>query len=123
MTIFECSMWNVVWSTMIKLALICSTDQSISVAMEHWSTKHCAFVVETFFKNNDSVIVTQCAFCNHFSIHQNNCVPSHNAIPVVGVNFQEMASAMKKRPPEKQHTVQTLENVNHVHHVILRSPW
>ena len=32
-----------------------SETQSISVAMERWSVEHRVFVVETIFKNNDSV--------------------------------------------------------------------
>jgi hypothetical protein len=30
-----------------------SKTQSISVAMERWSVEHRAFVVETYFKNNE----------------------------------------------------------------------
>jgi hypothetical protein len=30
--------------------------QSISFAMEHWSVEHQVFAVETYFKNNDSVL-------------------------------------------------------------------
>ena len=51
----------------------CSSEtQSISVAMERWSVEHRAFAVETYFKNNDSVL-TQRIFRRHFNIHQNEC--------------------------------------------------
>ena len=33
-----------------------SETQSISVVMERWPVKHRAFAVETYFKNNDSVL-------------------------------------------------------------------
>jgi hypothetical protein len=38
--------------------------------MERWSVEHRAFVAETIFKNNDSV-VTQRIFRRHFNIHWN----------------------------------------------------
>jgi hypothetical protein len=34
--------------------------------MERWSVEHRAFPVETIFKNNDSVVVTQRIFRRHF---------------------------------------------------------
>jgi hypothetical protein len=49
-----------------------SETQSISVAMKHWFVEHRAFVVETYFKNNDSVL-TQRIFRRHFNIHWNEC--------------------------------------------------
>jgi len=49
-----------------------SETQSILVAMERWSVEHRAFAVETYFKNNDSV-VTQRIFRRHFNIHRNEC--------------------------------------------------
>jgi hypothetical protein len=40
--------------------------------MERWSVEHRAFAVETYFKNNDSVL-TQRIFRRHFNIHRNGC--------------------------------------------------
>ena len=101
---------------------MCSTAHSISVAMERWSAQQRAFVLETFFKNNESVIVTQRAFRRHFSVHRNDSVPSRNTILLWVANFREMASALKKIPPGKQRTVRTPENVERVRHAIRRSP-
>jgi hypothetical protein len=42
-----------------------SETQSILVAMERRSVEHWAFAVETYFKNNDSVVVTQRIFRRH----------------------------------------------------------
>jgi hypothetical protein len=50
-----------------------SQTQSISVAMERWSVEHRVFAVETIFKINDSVIVTQLIFRRHFNIPRNEC--------------------------------------------------
>jgi len=50
-----------------------SETQSILVAMERWSVEHRAFAVETIFKNNVSVVVTQLIFRQHFNFHRNEC--------------------------------------------------
>jgi hypothetical protein len=47
-----------------------SETQDTSVAMERWSVEHRAFAVETYLKNNDSVL-TQRIFRRHFNIHWN----------------------------------------------------
>jgi hypothetical protein len=36
-----------------------SSKYTISVDMEQWTAEHRAFVIETFFKTGDSVILTQ----------------------------------------------------------------
>jgi hypothetical protein len=40
--------------------------------MERWYVEHRAFAVETYFKNNDSVLI-QMIFRRHFNIHRNEC--------------------------------------------------
>jgi len=47
--------WNR-WYEEFVLERSSSKTQSISVAMQHWSVEHRAFAVETYFKNNDSVL-------------------------------------------------------------------
>jgi len=63
--------WNR-WRGEFVLERSSSETQSISVAMERWSVEHRAFVVEKYFKNNDSVL-TQRIFRQHFNIHRNEC--------------------------------------------------
>ena len=65
------SEWNR-WCGEFVLERSSSATQSISVAMEHWSVEHRAFAVETYLKNNDSVL-TQGIFRQHFNIHKNEC--------------------------------------------------
>jgi glutamine synthetase type III len=36
-----------------------SLSDAVAVAMKQWSMQHCAFTVETFFLNGDSVVKTQ----------------------------------------------------------------
>jgi hypothetical protein len=63
--------WNR-WCGEFFLERSSSESQSISVAMERWSVEHLAFAVETYFKNNDSVL-TQRIIRRHFNIHRNEC--------------------------------------------------
>ena len=63
--------WNR-WLGEFVLECSSSETQSISVAMERWSVEHRAFAVETYFKNNDSVL-SQRIFRRHFNIHRNEC--------------------------------------------------
>ena len=66
------SEWNR-WRGEFVLERPSSETQSISVAMERWSVEHRVFAVETIFKNNDSVVVTQLIFRRHFNIQRNEC--------------------------------------------------
>jgi hypothetical protein len=61
------------WCGEFVLERSSSEAQSISVATERWSVEHRAFAVETYFKNNDSVVVTQRIFRRHFNILRNEC--------------------------------------------------
>jgi hypothetical protein len=67
--------------------------QSISVALERWSAERRAFAVETYFINNDSVVVTGWIFRRPFNIHGENRVPSRNTVLLWVTNFRETASA------------------------------
>jgi len=60
------------WRGEFVLERSSSESQSIWIAMERWSVEHRAFAVETYFKNNDSVL-TQRIFHRHFNIHRNKC--------------------------------------------------
>jgi DNA mismatch repair ATPase MutS len=80
--------------------------------MEHWSVEHQAFAVEMYFKNNS--IVTQRIFRRHFNIHQNNSVPSRNTVLLWVRNFRETASAAKRKPPGREPSLRTPENIEQV---------
>jgi transposase len=79
--------------------------------MELWSVEHRAFAVETYIKNNDSVVVTLQIFRQHFNIHQNDSVPSCNTVLLWVRNFRETASAAKRKPPGRQPSLRTPENI------------
>jgi hypothetical protein len=63
--------------------------------MERWSVEHRAFAVETYLKNNDSV-VTQRIFRRHFNIHRNDSVPSRSTVLLWVINVRETESAAKE---------------------------
>jgi hypothetical protein len=63
--------WNR-WRGEFVLERSSSEAQNISIAMEGWSVEHRAFAVETYLKNNDSVL-TQGIFRRDFNIHRNEC--------------------------------------------------
>jgi hypothetical protein len=76
-----------------------SETPSISIAIERWSVQHRTFVVETSFKNNDSVVVTQRRFRRQFNIHRKDSVPSRNTVLLWVRHFRETASVVKRKPP------------------------
>jgi hypothetical protein len=44
--------------SMLSIAATLRAVQSLTVIMERWSREHCAFAMESYFKNNDSAIQT-----------------------------------------------------------------
>jgi hypothetical protein len=99
-----------------------SETQSISVAMERWSADHWAFSVETYLKNNNSVVLTQRIFRRHFNIHRNDNVPSSNTLLLWVRNFRETASATKRKPPGREPSLRTPENIERVCQAFVRNP-
>jgi uncharacterized HAD superfamily protein len=63
--------WNH-WRGEFVLERSSSKAQSISIVMERWSVEHQAFAVETYFKNDNSVL-TQRIFRRQFNIDRNEC--------------------------------------------------
>jgi len=113
--------WNH-WCGEFVLEHPSSETQSISVAMECWSVEHQAFVVEMYFKNNNPVVATHQIFHRHFNIHQNNTVASHNTVLLWVRNFRKKASATKRKPPGRQPSLSTPENIERVRQAFVRSP-
>jgi transposase len=112
--------WNR-WRGEVVLEHPYSETQNISVAMERWSVEHGAFAVETYFKN-DSVVVTQRIFRRHFNIYRNDSVPSRNTVLLWVRNFRETASAAKRKPPGREPSLRTPDNIERVRQAFVRSP-
>lgn len=91
--------------------------------MDHqWLAQHRSYVIETFFKNNDSIISTQRLFRVHFNVGRHGAVPSRNTILKWVGNFRNTASAMKIKPSGRPRTVRTQENIETVRRSVLQSP-
>ena len=99
-----------------------SETQSVSVPMERWSVEHWAFAVETYLKNNDSVVLTQRIFRRHFNIRRNDSIPSRNIVLLWVWNFRETASVAKRNPPGRQPSLRTPENIERVRQAFVRNP-
>ena len=112
LTIWQHSCERNRWRGEFVLECPSSGTQSISVAMERWSVEHWAFAVEMYFKNNDSVIVTQRIFRQHFTIHRNDSVPSHNTVLLWVRNIRETASAAKENLQEESLHLELLRTSN-----------
>jgi len=93
--------WNC-WCGEVVFERASSETQSISVAMERWSVEHRAFAVETYLKNNDSVVLAQRICLRHFNIHRNDSVPSRNTLLLWVRNFRETASAAKRESLQEE---------------------
>jgi transposase-like protein len=113
--------WNC-WCGEFVFECPSSETQSISVAMERWSVEHRAFAVETYFKNNDSVVLTQRICLRHFNIHRNDSVPSRNTLLLWVRNFRDTASVAKRKPPGREPSLRTPENIKRVRQAFVRNP-
>ena len=94
----------------------------VSFAMEQWGPEHRAFVVETFFKNGDSITVTQRKFRLHFNVARHGRIPSRNTILLWVHNFHTTASATKKKQGGSARTVRTPVNVEAMRNAVEQSP-
>lgn len=90
--------------------------------MERWTKTHRAFVIEAYFKSDDSVVATQRKFRQQFNIGRYGRVPERHTIRRWVDQFRATASATNKKPPGKPRTVRTPENIERVRNAIDRSP-
>jgi hypothetical protein len=84
--------------------------------MEQWRVQHCAFIVETFLKNGDSVVKTQRIFREYFNIARHGKVSFPNTLQLYVENFRTSASALKRKPPGSVRTFQSPPNIEAVRH-------
>ena len=94
----------------------------ISGTVERWLTEHLAFAVETYFKNNDSVIFTHRICHWHLSIHWNDSIASRTTLLLWVRNLRETASAAKRKPIEQKPAVRTSENIKRFRQTFVGRP-
>jgi hypothetical protein len=88
--------------------------------MEHWLAAHRAFAIETFFKNGESVVVTQRLFRRHFNIGRHGRISECHTITNWVNRFR--SSALNRKPGGSVKSVQTPENIECVRNAVNRSP-
>ena len=76
-----------------------------------WSGEHRGFVIEAFFKNNDSVTATQRAFRMRFGLYATDAVPERKTILQWVSNMRASGSALPRKPSGRPQNVRTHENV------------
>jgi hypothetical protein len=90
--------------------------------MERWSVEHQALALETYFKNNDSLVVTQRIFRRHFNIHRNDSVLRRNTVLLWVRHFRETASVVKRKPPKRVPSLRTAEDIEKLCQAFVTSP-
>ena len=94
-----------------------SISFAISVLSMAWSTEHRAFVMDTYFKCGDSVIVAERQFPTHFGVGRHGRAPNRKTILLWIRNFRQSSSALKRKSPGRPRSVQTI-----VRHAVTTSP-
>ena len=61
----------------------------------NWNGEHRAFIVETFFKKNESITATQKAFRLHFKLKRHDPSPTRNTILLWVANFRISGSTLE----------------------------
>lgn len=88
----------------------------------NWTGERRAFIVETFFKTNESVTATQRAFRVHFRLRRHDPMPSRNTILLWVSNFRAGGSALKQKIPGRPLSARTPENIAAVRASVEQSP-
>ena len=87
-----------------------------------WTGTHCAFVVENFITNGESVTATLRNFRTNFHLSRHDPVPDQKSILLWVKNFRDTGSALKRKLSGRPRSVQTPENIQIARESVLRSP-
>ena len=88
----------------------------LSVDTMSWSGEHHGFVIEAFFKNNDSVTATQRAFRMRFGLYATNAVPDRKTILRWVSNVRASGSALPRNQAVVLGTLEHLKMCNESEH-------
>ena len=88
--------------------------------MDQWNGQQSAFAIKMFYKNNDSLEVSQ-EFRRFFNSGRHGRVPSKHAIKTWIKNSEETGSALKKKPTGRPRSARTPQNIEAVRVSVLRS--
>lgn len=93
-----------------------------SVGTMRWTGEQRGFVVETFFKNGESIVAMQRAFRRQFNLNRKDCVPDSKTIRKWISNVKTTGSAVPKKPAGRPKSVRTPQNIEAVRASIEQSP-
>ena len=88
--------------------------------MERWTVQQCAFAVETYFNNNDCLVVTQRIFRCHFNLSRHGSVSEVHTIIKWVNSFRLTASACNRKPGRSKRTVWKPAMIENVRAAITR---
>jgi hypothetical protein len=87
-----------------------------------WVGEHSGFVVEPFFKSNESVIPSQRAFRRHFRLGRRAPIPDRKPILLWVSNMRATGSTLKRKSSGRPWSVRTPGNIQTVRASIAQSP-
>lgn len=90
--------------------------------MVRWTLEQRVFAYDCFVRSGESVIAVQREFRRRFNVHRNDSVPARDTILRWVNNLRTGGSIMKRKPPGRQRSVRTPENIERVRQALLRSP-
>ena len=99
----------------VSLRRVCFTIPYPVVTMA-WSGEHRGFVIETYLKNNDSVIATQRILRRHFRLGRNAKVPDRKTILLWVNNLRRTGSNLKTKPSGRPRSIRKPQNIEAVRH-------
>lgn len=87
-----------------------------------WILEHRTFVMRRYYANGESVTQTQRDFRRNFNVPPRGPIPDRNTILRWIENVNTTGSLLKRKPPGRERTVRTPENVERVRVATLQSP-
>lgn len=90
--------------------------------MRRWLAEQRAFAVETYFRNNNSVFMTQWIFRPHFNVNPNDSAASLITVLLGMRDVGETESATKTKHPGKHLTFRNPQNTERVSQTFVRTP-
>uniref|UniRef100_A0A6P7GIP0 Uncharacterized protein LOC114343176 n=1 Tax=Diabrotica virgifera virgifera TaxID=50390 RepID=A0A6P7GIP0_DIAVI len=89
--------------------------------MAQWPAEQRAFMLESFFKSNDSTMARR-RFCEHFNIRHLADAPSASLVNNWIKRFRATGSVINHKPAGRPRTMRTPDNIDRVRRAVNRHP-
>jgi hypothetical protein len=90
--------------------------------MRCWLAEQRTFAEETYFRNNDSVVMTQSIFRRQFNVNPNDSPASLITLLLWMRDVGETTSAAKTKHPGRHCTFRNPQNTERVSQAVVRNP-